>query len=82
MQYIQPIGEVEKEILGFLSTKLERVYDCTCKVAPPLRISESSHNLQRGQYNAEVLVAVLSEKIPFDAKKLLGWWMLTCLCLV
>ncbi len=70
--YIQPIGEVEKEILVFLSTKLEKIYDCTCRIAPSLRISESSHNLQRRQYNAEVLVAVLSEKIPVDAKKLLG----------
>ncbi len=69
--YIQPIGEIEKELLGFLSTKLERVYGCTCRVAPPLRIPESSHNLQRGQYNAELLVAEIAEKTPVDAEKLL-----------
>jgi len=69
--YIQPIGEVEKELLGFLSTKLKKVYGCTCRVAPPLRIPESSHNLRRGQYNAEVLVAEIAEKIPADAEKLL-----------
>lgn len=69
--YIQPIGEVEKELSGFLSTKLERVYGYTCRVAPPLQIPESSHNLQRGQYNAEVLVAEIAEKIPVDAKRLL-----------
>lgn len=69
--YIQPIGEIEKELLGFLSTNLERVYGCTFRVAPPLRIPESSHNLQRGQYNAEVLVAEIAEKMPVDAEKLL-----------
>ncbi len=69
--YIEPIGEVEKELLDFLSTKLEKGYDCTCRVAPPLRISESSHNLQRRQYNAEVLVAEISEKMPVDAERLL-----------
>ena len=70
--YIQPIGEVEKELLVFLSAKLEGVYDLTCRVAPPLRVPESSYNLQRGQYNAEALVAEIAEKIPVDAKKLLG----------
>lgn len=70
--YIQPIGEVEKELLDFLSAKLERVYGCTCRVAPPLRIPESSYNLQRGQYNAEELVAKMAERIPVDAEKLLG----------
>ncbi len=69
--YIEPIGEVEKELLDFLSTKLERVYDCICRVASPLRISESSHNLRRGQYDAEVLVAEIAEKMPADAEKLL-----------
>lgn len=69
--YIQPIGEVEKELLGFLSTKLEKVYDCTCRVAPPLRISKYSHNLQRRQYNAEVLIAEIAEKMPVDADRLL-----------
>lgn len=69
--YIQPIGEVEKELLDFLSAKLERFYGCTCRVAPPLRIPESSYNLQRGQYNAEVLVAEMAEKMSVDADRLL-----------
>ncbi len=70
--YIEPIGIIEKELLDFLSAKLENVYDCTCMVALPLRISESSHNLMRGQYNAEVLVAEIAENISVDTERLLS----------
>lgn len=70
--YIESIGEVEKELLGFLSTKLEGIYGYPCRIAPPFKVPESSYNPQRGQYNAEVLVAEIAEKIPVDAKKFLG----------
>jgi archaemetzincin len=69
--YIEPIGLIEKELLDFLSAKIEMVYDCTCMVAMPLRISGSSHNLMRGQYNAKVLMVEIVKNISFDEERLL-----------
>jgi archaemetzincin len=70
--YIQPIGEVEEELLRYLVARLEGVYGYPCRVSQPVRISESSYSPERGQFNAEVLVAEIAEKMPIDAKKLLG----------
>lgn len=69
--YIQPIGEIEKELLDFLSAKLEEVYGYPCRVAPTLRVPESSFDTYRKQYNAENMLVEISKKMPFDAKKLL-----------
>ncbi len=54
--YIQPIGEVEKGLLDYLVTRLEDVYGYPCRIAPPVRVPESSYSTDREQYNAEVLV--------------------------
>lgn len=70
--YIQPIGEVGKELLDYLVTRLEEVYGYHCRIAPAVRVPESSYSTDREQYNAEVLVAGLAEKMPTDAEKLLG----------
>ncbi len=70
--YIQPVGEIGKEIVGYLATRLERIFGYPCKVAQPTRVPDSSYSADREQYNAEVLIAGMTEKTPVDAKRLLG----------
>ncbi len=69
--YIQPVGEIEKELLDFLSEKLESIYGYSCRIAPPLMVPESSFDAHRKQYNAEVMLSVIPEKMPVDTKRLL-----------
>jgi archaemetzincin len=74
MQYIfiQPIGEIEKELLGHLAAELEKVYRYPCKVASRIKVPEISYNDERRQYNAEVPTSKIMEQMPFDARRLLG----------
>ncbi len=58
--------------MDYLVTRLEEVYGYPCRTAPPVRVPESSYSADREQYNAEVLVAGIEEKVPTDAEKLLG----------
>ena len=69
--YIQPICEVGKELLGFLGIRLEGIYGYPCRIALPVRVPESSYSADRDQYNAEVIVEKIMEKMPNDAEKLL-----------
>lgn len=69
--YIQPICVVGEELLGYLGIKLEGIYDYPCKIAPPVKIPEFSYSADRNQYNAEVIVEKINEKMPVDAEKLL-----------
>lgn len=69
--YIQPIGEVGKELLFYLIKGLEEIYGYPCMIALPMRGPESSYSADRGQYNAEVIIEKIMEKMPIDAEKLL-----------
>ncbi|GFO96841.1 peptidase zinc-dependent [groundwater metagenome] len=70
--YIQPICEVGKELSGYLGIRLEVIYGYTCRIAPPVKVPESSYSADRDQYNAGVIVEKIMEKMPVDAEKLLG----------
>lgn len=70
--YIQPVGKVERELLGYLAIELERVYGHPCRIALPTDIPEYSYSAGRGQYNVEVLVSDIAETMPVDATRLLG----------
>lgn len=70
--YIQPIGEVGDELLDHLGTRLENIFSYPYRVVQPMKVHESSYNTDRGQYDAEVLIAKMEEKTPIDAKRLLG----------
>ncbi|KPQ42306.1 MAG: Metalloprotease [Candidatus Methanoperedens nitroreducens] len=70
--YIQPIGEIEKELLAHLAAELKKVYGYPCKVTSPIGVPEISYNADRRQYSAKVLVSRIMEQMPSDAKRLLG----------
>jgi archaemetzincin len=70
--YIQPIDEIEKELLGHLAAELEKVYRYPCKVASLIGVPEISYNADRRQYSAEVLVSWIKEQMPSDARRLLA----------
>jgi archaemetzincin len=69
--YIQPISEVREELLDYLVIRLEGIYGYPCRIALPVRVPESSYSADRDQYNAEVIVEKMMEKMPIDAEKLL-----------
>ncbi len=69
--YIQPISEVGEELLGYFLIRLEGIYGYPCRIAPQVRIPESSYSADRNQYNAEIIVEKIMEKMPVDAEKLL-----------
>lgn len=70
--YIQPIGEIEQELLDYLNAELKKVYGYPCKVASRIEVPEISYNVDRKQYSAEDLVLRMIEQTPSDAKRLLG----------
>jgi archaemetzincin len=70
--YIQPIGNVGNGLLDHLAAQLEAFYGYPCRVASSICIPEFSFNHGRGQYNAEILVTELSDRMAVDAMKLLG----------
>lgn len=45
--YIQPIGEIEKELLAHLAAELKKVYGYPCKVTSPIGVPEISYNADR-----------------------------------
>jgi len=69
--YIQPISEVGEELLGFLGIRLEGIYCYPCRIALPVRVPEFSYSADRDQYNAEIMVEKIMEKMPIDSEKLL-----------
>ncbi len=70
--YLQPVGEVDKELLQFLCTRLKEIFRYPCKVSQPVKVPEELYNERRRQYNAAGIAGMLSEKMPDDAEKLLG----------
>jgi archaemetzincin len=70
--YIQPIGEIEKELLDHLTAELKKVYNYSCKVTLRIGVPEIAYNADKRQYHAEVLVSRMMEQMPSDAKQLLG----------
>ncbi len=69
---IQPVGEVENELLAYLKSGLERVFLYPCRIAKPIAISEASYNPRRGQYNAVALLKEMVKSMPKRRGKLLG----------
>ncbi len=70
--YIQPIGEIEKELLAHLAAGLKKAYGYPCKVASPIGVPEISYNADRRKYSAEILASRIMKQMPSDAKRLLG----------
>lgn len=70
--YLQPVGEVNEELLKFLCARLKEIFRYPCKVSQPVKAPEELYNASRGQYNAAGIAGMLAEKMPGDAEKLLG----------
>jgi len=70
--YLQPISEIEHELLRHLASRLEATFGHPCKIALPIRLPELSYSAGRHQYDAEIIVENITGTMPFDAQKLLG----------
>ncbi|WP_423792020.1 archaemetzincin family Zn-dependent metalloprotease [Methanocaldococcus indicus] len=56
--YIQPIGKVNKEILDFLSTNLEKLFG-DVELLEPIKILDIAYNPLRNQYCSTILLKYL-----------------------
>ncbi len=54
---IQPVGEVDKNVLEFLKEKLKVFGEC--EVLKPMEIPKTAYNPLRGQYNSTVILKLL-----------------------
>jgi archaemetzincin len=70
--YLQPIDDIEQELLEYLAEELKKFYGYPCKIASRIEISEIAYNADRRQYSAEVLVSRIMEQMPSDARQLFG----------
>jgi archaemetzincin len=58
--YLVPIGEVEREILDYLSQQLDEIYRHTCEVAAPLAQPSAAYDEHRGQYLSSYILDQLA----------------------
>ena len=59
---IVPVGGISKSILDKVRNELETNLNIKCRIMPKLSIPEESFNRWRKQYNAEVVLNLLSKK--------------------
>jgi len=54
-----PLGNVEKDVLLFLTRELFDIFKIEFKISPPLDILKSSYNSERAQYYSSLLLGYL-----------------------
>ena len=57
---IQPVGEVDKNVLEFLRERLSETFG-SCVILRPLDIPKDAYNPIRGQFNSTVILRILPE---------------------
>jgi len=70
--YLQPAGEIDIELLQYLSAGIQEIYGYPCRISLPIMIPESMYNAKRRQYDASGIVGEIVEKIPVDGERILG----------
>ena len=69
---IVPLGNVEKDVLLFLTKELFDIFRIEFKISPPLDIPKSSYNSKRAQYYSSILLSYLKRSAGTKFDLILG----------
>lgn len=66
------LGEVDKDILSFLQTELEKVFENQVKIAEGLERPDYAYNPERDQYHPSEILKKMKKKQFKDCNRVLG----------
>jgi len=69
---LEPIGEVETQILVELNERLVLIFGCPIETVPKMNIPEPAYDPSRGQYLASTLLNTIKESSKTKDEKVLG----------
>ncbi len=70
--YLIPIGEIEPDIMEYLSSALEEKFKVECSLGKPLEEPDYAYNRRRKQYLSSPILDELRKKKPPKASYVLG----------